>query len=465
MYNTIYPNYIKSYYGINNRQISTKQNEEKRSGSSEGAENALINEKQKQNQNQKDVNHFPNGEKTAIDYSAKRIGIDQILSDFKNTTNAIGAPDDIKDEVGSYLKLIENQAKKNNPNSQIIQADLKNASQILDEYITNTLKKPSKVVENWVDALFLQQIDYKSKKEEAITQEPLKEVPQEIVTDLKDSEEAVEPISEENNQDKISKNSADDIYIPEDARLKRMFIQAKKYAAIDRKEQALYSFQNTMDYADSIGDTQACAMISFEQGRLYDEFNQYADALSSYNMAAKQSNDNNIKAKAHHSMGKIYDEFVYFEPANEHYCAAVSFAGESDNLKLQTKVLSDLAKLHAGRYDKEKSNMFMDMSLDIAKETKDEKVKGIIYSRNARICEKLGDKFKALSMYGNSASAFSSIEDSENLAKNYMSAANIMKQYGNIAKAKKLLSKAYISVQRTDNDVLKSQISKAIASI
>lgn len=464
MYNTIYPNYIKSYYGVNNRPISTKQEDEKRSGSSNGAEDALKNEKQPQ----REASYFPNGEKTAIDYSRKRIGIDQILADFKNTTNAIGAPDEIKEEVSSYLKLIENQAKKTNPNSQIIQANLKNASQILDEYITNTLKKPSKVVENWVDALFLQQIDYKSQKQEAVIKEPVKETSEEITAEEKNAEETAvnnEPVAEENNQDKSLKNFADDIYVPEDAQLRKMFIQAKKYAAIDRKEQALYSFQNTLDYADSIGDTQACAMISFEQGRIYDEFNQYSDALSSYNMAAKQSNNNNIKAKAHHLMGKIYDDFVYFEPADEHYCAAVSFAGESDNLKLQTKVLSDLAKLHAGRYDKEKSNMFMDLSLDIAEETKDDKVKGIIYSRNADICEKLGDKFKALSMYGNSASAFSSIQDYESLAKNYMNAANIMKQYGNIAKAKKLLSKAYISVQKTDNDFLKNQINKAIVSI
>ena len=169
-----------------------------------------------------------------------------------------------------------------------------------------------------------------------------------------------------------------------------MFIQAKKYAAIDNKERALYSFQNTMDYAEEIGDYQACAMIHFEEGKLYDDFNQLEDALFNYDRAAKQSNDKNIKAKAHHSMAKIYDDYVYFEPAVEHYSAAVAFAGETDNLKLQTQALSDLALIHSERYDRKNAGMFMDLANEVADATYDDKVKGIIYSRSAKICEKNG---------------------------------------------------------------------------
>ena len=38
MYNSIYPNYVQSYIGINNRQISRKKDEEKNSQSSQSAE-------------------------------------------------------------------------------------------------------------------------------------------------------------------------------------------------------------------------------------------------------------------------------------------------------------------------------------------------------------------------------------------------------------------------------------------
>ncbi len=88
------------------------------------------------------------------------INIAQILKDFKNTAAAIGTPDDLKEEVNGYLTLIEAQVKKDNPNTKLVKSNLKNASSILDNYISKTLNKDSKVVENWVDALFLQQIDF-----------------------------------------------------------------------------------------------------------------------------------------------------------------------------------------------------------------------------------------------------------------------------------------------------------------
>ena len=458
MYNSIYPGYVNFYQGVNKRQITRKGEDEKNSQSSQSAENA-----QKQDhQEARNSSYFPNGERVAIDYTKKQIGIDQVLADFRNTTNAIGAPDEIKTEVSSYLSLIENQSKRENPNSQIIQANLKNASQILDEYITKTLKKPSKVVENWVDALFLQKIDYRTSKlpvsEEAIsTAETV-----DLFQPVSDISQAPENIAVE---DKPSIKNQNGIYVPSDPQLKRMFIQAKKYAAIDSNEKALYAFQNTMDYANEIGDEQTAAMIHYEEGILYDGFNQIEDALYNYDRAAKQSDDTNIKARAHFSMGKIYDDYVKFGPAVDHYCAAVSFAGEADNLKLQTQALTDLAQLHTSRYDKENAFMFMDLASVVAEETGSERVQGITYSKNARMCEKLGERYKALNLYGCSAESFSRIDDSENLAKNYRCAAQVMKQYGNLAKAKKLLAKAYIAAYNTDNSELKNIITQELAAI
>ena len=466
MYNTIYPGYANSYLGVNNRIVKRKQEEEKSSQSSSNTEN-----NPQDNRRQSSHSYFPNGEKVAIDYTRSRIGIDQVLTDFRNTANAIGAPDKIRAEVDSYLALIESQSQKGTPNPQIIQANLRSASQILDEYITETLKKPSKVVENWVDALFLQQIDYKaavSKVEEKAVDE---EIPSSALEDEIVEEASVDNYSEivEKPQEvvssPISQASNSDIYIPQDPQLKRMFVQAKKYAAIDEKERALYSFQNLMEYAQEIGDTQACAMIHFEEARLYDDFDRIEDALYNYDRAAKQSTDNNIKAKSHMYMGKIYDDFVRLDPAIDHYCAAVSFAGEADNMKLQTKVLADLAQIHTEKYDRENALMFMGMSDIVVDETGDIRAKGRISSQNARNCQKLGETARALNYYANSAKSYSSLEDDENLAGNYFAAAEIMLKYGNPAKAKRLLGKAYLAAQSTDNFDLKQQISEKLALV
>ena len=154
-------------------------------------------------------------------------------------------------------------------------------------------------------------------------------------------------------------------------------------------------------------------------------------------------------------MGKIYDDYIKFEPAVNHYCAAVSFSGETDNLPLQSKALSDLAQIHSERYDKNNSIMFMTMADTIANETKNNKIRGIISARNAQYCETLNEKARALSYHGKAANAFNNEDDKENLAKQYQSAAKIMMSYGNYAKAKNLLSKAFVAVQSTDNAYLK----------
>ena len=106
-------------------------------------------------------NTFPNGTKVAIDYTKGQINISQVLTDFRSTIVAINAPEDVKDEVNLYLGLVEKESKKENPSKEIILANLKNASKVSDAYIASALKKPSDVVEKWIDTLFLQKINLK----------------------------------------------------------------------------------------------------------------------------------------------------------------------------------------------------------------------------------------------------------------------------------------------------------------
>lgn len=451
--------------GLNNRQIKQKRDDEKSSRQPNDAQNLQEARTTPQGQNQFKQSQmlssmpkpndmiFPNGEKSAIDYTKKQINIAQVLSDFRNTANAIGAPSEIRGEVEAYLNLIQNQASKENPNTQIIQANLKNASQILDEYITQTLQKPSKVVENWVDTLFLQRIDYKIPTEEASLQ----------ASELAD--ENVPETLEQPTEQEPKENAQSDFYVPLDAHLRSMFIQAKKYSAIDNKEKALAAFQNVVEYAEETGDSQTAAMAYYEQGKIFDEFDRVDDALYSYKRAAEDTQDNNIRARAHISMGKIYDDYVKFEPAVEHYCAAVSFAGESDNLNLQTKALSNLAKIHAGRYDKTNSFIFMDMAETAAEETNNERLKGITFASNAKCCDKLNEKARAIELYGKSAQSFYGIDYYEGLANDYAKAGDLMLEYGNKAKAKKLFSKAFIALQQCDNPELKQEVISKITSL
>ncbi len=109
--------------------------------------------------------HFPNGNKVQVDYTKNKVNISQVVEDFKSTIAAINAPKEISDEVHIYLGLVENESKKENPSREIILSNLKNASKISDKFIEDSLKKPSTVVEDWVNALFLQNVELKADPE------------------------------------------------------------------------------------------------------------------------------------------------------------------------------------------------------------------------------------------------------------------------------------------------------------
>ena len=393
-------------------------------------------------------NTFPNGQKSAVDYSKGEINIAQILTDFKNTTNAIGAKKDVMEEVFTYLALIEHQAKKENPDVFIIKSNLKNAAKILDVYITETLKKQSNVVESWIDALFLQKINFKF--EEPVQEEPEKTTAQAQPTEPQKEEQKQEtPKPEEKKEEIINKNG---VYIPQDKELKKMFIRSKKFASIENINKALELFNSTLQYAKEVGDVQTQALVHFETGRIFDKSNDVVGALDNYQQAAVLSKDNNIKARAHISMAQIYDDFVKFEPAVDHYCAAVSFAGEADNLNLQTKALADLADIHSERYDKKNSFMFMDLADSVSRETKNKKFIGSTLSRCAKISTRLDESAKALSYYRESTRYYEQANAVENEIKNYQAAAQIMVKLGNKTKAKALLTRAYSKLSKIDSN-------------
>lgn len=90
------------------------------------------------------------------------INISQILIDFRNTISSIGAPPDIEQRVEEYIRQVEAESKLPNPRQATIITALKTAAKLLDEYISQTLKKQSNVVQDWMDAFLLQEVDYKA---------------------------------------------------------------------------------------------------------------------------------------------------------------------------------------------------------------------------------------------------------------------------------------------------------------
>lgn len=391
---------------------------------------------------------YPNEVANALAQRNPNINIAQILKDFKNTAIAIGTPQELKDEVGGYLELIEKQITKDNPNTRLIKSNLKNAAAILDNYISETLNKDSKVVENWVDALFLQQIDFKY-NENDVNPDFLVKFPE----DTKPAEET--KVSEEPQQKSL---------IPQDAELKKLFIQAKKLSYANKPKEAIAAFKNALDRAEAVGDLETQSKIYLEVGKIYDDHDYLAQALKSYNESVQKTTDSNVKTRAHYSMAEIYNDVSKIEPALDHYFSTVSFAGECENLSVQSTSLAKIGNIYTDMYEKTAFTYF-EAADTIADETDNSKVKGFVSSSMGNAYDKFGDSPEALKSYSKAVKNYIDADSPHKVAQNYLNAAEIMLEYKNDAKAKNLLEKAEHFAGKTDDIELITEIRNNLVSI
>lgn len=393
------------------------------------------------------------------------INIAQILKDFRNTASAIGTPDDLKEEVNGYLSLIESQVKKDNPNTKLIKSNLKNASSILDGYISETLNKDSKVVENWVDALFLQQIDFKY-NENDINPQFLVKFPEGSVQKEEKAENktSVHDTVTEPVQAEIETDAKVVSLIPQDKELKSLFIQSKKLAYANQPEKAIETFQKALQRADEVGDIETKSKIYYEVGRIYDDHDYYAQALTSYNQSLQNTTDNNVKTKAHYSMAQIYDDVNQIEPALDHYFNSISFAGEAENLAAQSTSLTKMGNIFTDMYEDEAMDYYS-IADDLASQTDNSKVKGFVSASMGDAYEKFGDSQSALKSYSKAVKHYSDAESPLKTAQYYTKAADIMVEHSNVSKALGLLEKAQNYARQTDDVNLMTEINDKLDSL
>ena len=444
--------------GVKRREEEATQNTQQEQEAGQTNQNSkskgLNYVEQNQYQYQQNPQHqnpvpYPNEVATALAQRNPNINIAQILKDFKNTAAAIGTPDELKEEVNGYIELIEKQIVKENPNTRLIKSNLKNASSILDGFISKTLNKDSKVVENWVDALFLQQIDFKY-DENDINADFLVKFPE----DTPPVEEQAEAAPEEPQNPMI----------PQDQELKKLFIQAKKMSYANKPKEAILAFKNALDRAEEVDDKETQSKIYLEVGKIYDDHDYLAQALKSYNESVKKTRDCNVKTRAHYSMAEIYNDVNKIDPAIDHYFSTVSFAGEAENLTIQSRSLTKIGNIYTDMYEKDAFTYF-EVADTIADETDNSKIKGFVSSSLGKAYDRFGDSPEALKAYSRAVKNYMDADSPQRVAQNYLNAAEIMLECKNEEKAKGLLEKAQYYARKTDDPELLTEIQNNIISI
>ncbi|MDD3437596.1 MAG: hypothetical protein PHC64_10635 [Candidatus Gastranaerophilales bacterium] len=452
-------------YFLTNNTKSLGKKEDEESSQSQHTQNAQNNEPEYQiNSNERKTIQQQLVESKAVHQQAvasrdatlksATVNIAQILKDFRGTTKAIGASPELTDEVNAYLQLVEKQVKKDNPDIKIVRSNLKNASTLLDNYITETLQRPSKVVENWIDALFLQQINYRFNEEE-INPNFLVKFPNQQHEDDENGNSQSE--DEEEKQEEEEKS----INIPQDEKLKSLFIQAKKYCYANNSKRAMELFKEALDRAIEVEDKETESKILYEIGKIYDKNDYLVQALTSYNKSLTVTNDLNVKTKAHYSMAQIYDDVAQFESAINHYMSSISYAGVSENLIAQSTSLTKIGNIYSDEYKKEAFDFLLEADL-LSAQTDNTKIKGFISSNIANAYDRFNEPQKALKYYCGAIKEYEDANLPQKVAINYKRAAELMQDYKNPAKAQKLYKKALAKARQTDDVQLMKEIHEAL---
>ena len=428
---------------------------------------------------------------------SNKVNIAQILKDFRNTIKAIATPPEIEEQVAQYLQTVEQLVREPQPQVNMIQSNLKIAASLLDKYISETLNKDSKVVQNWLDALFLQRINYsyneeeinpnflvkfpdqqekkaapqqpqQQQEEQAIPQAetvqpaPIQEDPQNEVLEIEPEELSLE---EEFTQAKATISKKPNItIIPQDTRLKSLFVEAKKQAFSNNPQRAMQIFKEAFTRASELKDTETQSRICLEIGKIYDDNDHFVQALNSYNKSLQYTTDVNVKSRAHFSMAQIYDDVNEVGPALDHYLTSISYAGKSDDLIGQSDSLTKMANIFTDKYD-ENAFEYYDVARKLIEQTTDSSMKGYVLSNTADACVQFKKCDKALKYYAEAVKNYEKSNSVEEIAQNYKSAAQLMIDFNSPNKAKSLLKKALVNAVKTKNEDLIAEINTMLASV
>ena len=428
---------------------------------------------------------------------SNKVNIAQILKDFRNTIKAIATPPEIEEQVAQYLQTVEQLVREPQPQVNMIQSNLKIAASLLDKYISETLNKDSKVVQNWLDALFLQRINYsyneeeinpnflvkfpdqqekkaapqqpqQQQEEQAVPQAetvqpaPIQEEPQNEVLEIEPEELSLE---EEFTQAKATISKKPNItIIPQDTRLKSLFVEAKKQAFSNNPQRAMQIFKEAFTRASELKDTETQSRICLEIGKIYDDNDHFVQALNSYNKSLQYTTDVNVKSRAHFSMAQIYDDVNEVGPALDHYLTSISYAGKSDDLIGQSDSLTKMANIFTDKYD-ENAFEYYDVARKLIEQTTDSSMKGYVLSNTADACVQFKKCDKALKYYAEAVKNYEKSNSVEEIAQNYKSAAQLMIDFNSPNKAKSLLKKALVNAVKTKNEDLIAEINTMLASV
>ena len=192
-------------------------------------------------------------------------------------------------------------------------------------------------------------------------------------------------------------------------------------------------------------------------GKIYDENNYLVQALNSYNRSLKSTTDNDLKSEVHYQMANIYDTTNQIPSAMKHYMAAVSYAGENNNLIVQSKSLAKIGNIYSDKGDESAFNYYT-QALDLVEMITDPNTKGFVFSNVATGYASFNRQQKALQYYADAVKNYKEAGSNIHIAENYKLAGELMLEMNRPTKARVLLEKGLRHLNKTDDVKLSGEI-------
>jgi len=300
------------------------------------------------------------------------ISIHAVLSDFQNTMTALGVSQEVREEVQPYLQVIIHQAQKTQPAMGLMKQNLRGAAQTLDEFISKTLGQKSNVVKEWVDALLLQHIDYKSDRR----------------IDLSATPEAESPMAGKNEQDSDSDP------------LKQGLQNARQAAQSGQLDEAVEQYQQLLK-ALPASDSQSAATIQYQMGRCLEKAGNPQAAKACYQKSSAALGDSSqpkLQAKVQKAMGSLLGKEGDTTGAIQHLQNALDAEQKSGNDGAQAGTLNQLAILKFRESKLDEAKPLLDQALEKAKIAKPDMLTDI-YSNLGAVSRKAGRYSDAFGYY------------------------------------------------------------------
>lgn len=328
-----------------------------------------------------------------------KITLQDILTDVDNTVDALNVTEPTQKSVTLYLKAITHQAQTKAPSKPFIQESLKAIGKELDGFIGDTLKQPSRVVADWVDALLLQPIDYRL-----------------------DKTPSAKPKAKSAN---VVPNKSEAVHIGE------IIQQAKDLADQGKFDTSIQLLQQALGKSAHPAEQN---QLSYWLGRVLEKSGKPGDAATYYETLLGKTEGLSTAqqfriatALAHHweNTGQPDKALTAYSSATS---AGKTLANKATDEK-STRLANQLAQLHN------------DWASTHLHQHPNEGEKALEHLKTARRWAIAGDKTLLPDIYANMATVWGQLDQPENRSQAYLKGLNAAKKLGNQSTYLNLLAK------------------------